>query len=146
MIDVAFIHPVLFVRWRQRCELRDVERIEREVDTASRRHQGAGIAFVAIVPADVPPPDASVRAAILEGTEYAAKRCRSIHVAIEGEGARRASIRSVAAGLRLASGGSFEVHRSVSEALDRAAQYVAFDAFACYRRAKALGLVGDVHE
>jgi hypothetical protein len=143
MIDTAFIDPVLFVRWRARCEVRDVERIKAEIDAAYRKG-GPRMVYVAIVPVNVPPPDVEVRAAILEGTAYATEHCRSVHVVIEGDGLRRALIRTVAAGLLLASRHSFEIHGTVTAALEQAASRGGFDWAPCYQQAKAAGLVDPV--
>ena len=142
MIETALIDPVLFVRWRERCEASDIAYIKRDTEAAHRR-LGERLVYVAIIPVGVPPPDAETRAALRNGTTHAAELCRSIHIVIDGEGLRRALIRSVTAGLLLASRRSFRIHADVEDALQEAAKIVDFDPAACYERARTLGLLGE---
>lgn len=140
MIDSALIDSVLFVRWRERCDPADVRDIVTHTE-AAHDEVGDRLVYVAIIPVGVPPPDARTRAALREGTQHAASRCSSVHVVIEGEGLRRALIRSVSAGLLLATRGSFHVHADPRAALDDAAKRVSLDVETILAQAAEQGLV-----
>lgn len=140
MIQAKLIEPILFVRWQERCEATDVEEIKQHTE---RAHQevGGSLVYIAIIPVDVPPPDAEARAALRDGIAHAVRMCASIHVVIGGEGLRRALIRSVSAGLLLASRQSFKVHADVRQALEQARRVVDFDVDTVFREARDVGLL-----
>lgn len=142
MIKSALIPPVLFVRWQERCEAADVEMIKRLTEQAHGT-VGERLVYVAIIPVGIPPPDTAIRAALRDGTQHAAQLCPSIHIVIEGGGLRRALIRSVSAGLMLASRLSFQIHARVDEALAQARSTGDFDIDAVLREAKNVGVLTD---
>jgi hypothetical protein len=116
------VPPVLFIRWVQRCEADDVEAIKQATEAAHVR-VGDELVYIAIIPIDVAPPDTEARAALRAGTEHASRHCRSVHIVIEGQGLRRALIRSISAALLLAtrkSSRGFHIHETVDQAMDAA--------------------------
>jgi len=119
VIVSALIAPILFVRWQSRCDVADVERITEAIEAACES-VGTGLVYIASIPVGVPPPEHDARAAMRLGVEHASKRCSSVHVVIEGQGLRRAIIRSVSAGLLLATRASFSIHTNAEEALHAA--------------------------
>ncbi|MBV1857860.1 MAG: hypothetical protein KUG77_05560 [Nannocystaceae bacterium] len=126
MIVFELIAPVLFVRWQSRCDVADVERITEAIESAFKS-VGTGLVYVASIPVGVAPPDHDARAAMRLGAEHAGQRCSSVHVVIEGQGLRRAIIRSVSAGLLLATRASFSIHTDAEEALNSASQRIPFE-------------------
>lgn len=142
MIVSALVAPVLFVRWQSRCDVADVERITEAIETAHEQ-VGSRLVYVASIPVGVPPPEADARAAMRLGAEHASQRCASVHVVIEGQGLRRAIIRSVSAGLLLATRASFSIHTDAEEALRAAGQQVAFDVEGILGAAREKGLVAE---
>jgi len=127
MIDAVQIDPILFVRWKEQCDAQDVPLIKRSVESASREIGADRLVYISLIPIGVPPPDARTRAALRDGTVHARERCASVHIVIEGAGLRRALIRSISAGLLLATRASFLIHADVRSALEAAAQTVAMD-------------------
>jgi hypothetical protein len=112
--------PVLFVRWTERCEAADVEQIKALTEEAHAQI-GAELVYVSLIPQGCKPPDTEARAALREGTEHASEHCRSIHIVIEGQGLRRALIRSISAGLLLATrktSRGFHIHETLDQALE----------------------------
>ncbi|MEM6290363.1 MAG: hypothetical protein AAGA54_03830 [Myxococcota bacterium] len=140
MITSALISPVLFVRWQQACEVSDVDRITRAIEMASR-DVGPDLVYIASIPEKVPPPDTDTRAALRAGTEHANAHCASIHLVIEGHGLRRAIIRSVSAGLLLATRASFSIHTEVLDALEAASQRVPMNVARVRAAARSAGMV-----
>ncbi len=140
VIESALIPPVLFVRWKSRCEAEDVIRIQRETE-AAHRELGSNLVYIASIPVGVPPPDAETRAALRTGTEHASMHCSSVHLVIEGQGLRRAIIRSVSAGLLLATRASFSIHTHVEEALRAASDRVPISVTDILASASRAGLV-----
>lgn len=140
MIDAALVDPVLFIRWRERCDQRDVDRILKHV-SAAHRIVGERLVYVSIIPVGIPPPDTETRASLREGTAAAKEFCASIHLVIEGEGLRRALTRSILAGLLLATGGSFKTHSDVRLALEAAKGTVPMDVDAVVGQATQKGLM-----
>lgn len=140
MIVSALIPPVLFVRWETRCDTEDVEQLRDQTDHA-HRELGSKLVYVASIPVTVPPPSAEVRAALREGTEYAGARCSSMHIVIEGEGLRRAIIRSVSAGLLLATRAAFSIHTDARGALRAASERVPLPVEQLLAHALEAGLV-----
>ncbi len=139
MIESALISSVLFVRWRTRCEPADVARIMQATEYA-HRSVGVQLVYVASIPIGVPPPDATTRAALREGTEHASGHCSSMHLVIEGHGLRRAIIRSVSAGLLLATRASFSIHTDIEQALHSARAHVSLEVSELLAKAKAQGV------
>ena len=88
---------------------------------------GKRLIYIAVIPVGVPPPSPEARVALREGSNDAAAYCSSVHIVIEGEGMRRALIRSVSAGLLLATRGSFHIHSGMREALTIAQKASDFD-------------------
>ena len=114
-----FTPPVLIVRWQERCEAGDVVQIKAWTEAAYAKHP-EGLIYMAIIPLDCAPPDGDARAALRAGTEHASKHCKTVHVVIEGQGLRRALIRSISAGLLLATrktSKGFHINETVEEAL-----------------------------
>jgi hypothetical protein len=114
-----FISPVLFVCWKDKCEAADVAEIQRLTEAAHARVPDQLI-YVAVIPVAVKPPEAEARAALRDGVDHSSKYCRSVHIVIEGEGMRRALIRSISAGLLLAtrkSSRGFHIHETVEQAI-----------------------------
>lgn len=114
-----FISPVLFVRWKGTCSAADVPEIQRLTEQAAARAP-AGLIYISVIPIDVPPPDAEARAALRDGVDHSSLYCRSVHIVIEGEGMRRALIRSISAGLLLATrktSKGFHIHETVEQAI-----------------------------
>lgn len=142
MIISTIIDPVLFVRWKQTCEVADVAIIRQRTE-AAHREVGDRLVYVSIIPVGVPPPDAETRAALRDGTQHATTHCRSIHIVIEGEGLRRALIRSVSAGILLASRSTFKIHSTVREALEEARKIVDLDVDAIIATADRKGFLSD---
>ncbi len=140
-----FVHPVLFVRWKEQCQVGDVTEIRRLTEIA---HEQAGdeLVYVAIIPVEVKPPDTEARAALREGIDHSSLHCRSVHIVIEGAGMRRALIRSISAGLLLATrktSHGFHIHVTVQEALATAAAVVALDGPAILTQASVDGILGE---
>ncbi|MCR9164121.1 MAG: hypothetical protein ACE37F_24320 [Nannocystaceae bacterium] len=142
MIESALIPPVLFVRWKSRCDPEDVARIRLETETA-HRELGSKLVYVASIPTGVPPPDVQARAALRSGTEHASVHCSSVHLVIEGQGLRRAIIRSVSAGLLLATRASFSIHTHVEEALRAASERVPISVASILDSASRAGVVAQ---
>jgi hypothetical protein len=143
----GIVDNVFFVRWQGVITVADCEGITKAVERAHAQ-RGEPLIYVATIPPDSPPPDAEARAAIKEGTEYVTQYCSSIHVVIEGEGMRRALIRSVSAGLLLATGmrgKGFHIHEFVEQALESAAARVSrpVDLKSVLVRARAAGYIAD---
>jgi hypothetical protein len=141
----AMIDPVLLIRWHEFCRVEDVHRIMELTEEAHARF-GDRLVYLAIIPVDVPPPDSDARAALRAGTSHAYRMCRSIHIAIEGGGLRRALIRSLSAGLLLAmrqGGKVFHIHTSVPEALALAKKAVDLDVDAILAEAGRQGLLSE---
>lgn len=67
--------------------------------------------------------------------------CSSVHLVIEGHGLRRAMIRSVSAGLLLATRASFSIHTHVEEALRAASERVPISVTDILASASRAGLV-----
>lgn len=117
-----FITPVLFVCWKEQCQTADVAEIQRLTEAAYDRVKDQLI-YVAVIPVAVRPPEAEARAALRDGVDHSSKYCRSVHIVIEGEGMRRALIRSISAGLLLAtrkSSRGFHIHETVEQAIQTA--------------------------
>ncbi len=131
---------MLFVRWQHRCEPADVEAIRVATEDA-HREVGGNLVYVASIPVGVPPPDTKTRTALRAGTEHASQRCASVHLIIEGQGLRRAIIRSVSAGLLLATRASFLVHTDATQALRAAGERVPLDVEKVLAAAKDAGMV-----
>lgn len=140
MIASALIPPVLFVRWQTRCERADIDRIREQTELA-HRELGSNLVYIASIPVGVPPPTADVRAVLREGTEHASAHCSSMHIIIEGHGLRRAIIRSVSAGLLLATRASFSIHTDAREALRAASERVSLPVDQLLADASHAGLV-----
>ncbi len=140
MIVSELISPVLFVRWQSRCDVADVDRITQAIESAYKS-VGEDLVYIASIPIGVPPPEADARAAMRQGAEHASQRCGSVHVVIEGHGLRRAIIRSVSAGLLLATRASFSIHTDAEEALQAASQNIPFELPHVLAVAKEKGLV-----
>lgn len=140
MIASALIAPVLFVRWETQCDAEDVDRIRQQTELA-HREVGSKLVYVASIPVGVPPPSAEVRAALREGTEHASAHCSSMHIVIEGQGLRRAIIRSVSAGLLLATRASFSIHTDAREALRAASERTPLEVERLLAAALEAGLV-----
>lgn len=141
------VDNVFFVRWRETITVADCENITKVVEQLHAK-VGKPLVYVATVPMDTPPPDGDARNAIKDGTEHVTQYCSSIHVVIEGEGMRRALIRSISAGLLLATGmrgKGFHIHEFVHDALesaqDRASRPI--DIESVLARARAKGYIGD---
>jgi hypothetical protein len=126
MIQSSLIDPVLFIRWREECTAADVEEINAIIQRTNR-NIGKRMIYIAVIPVGVPPPSPEARAALREGSNQAVEFCSSVHIVIEGEGMRRALIRSVSAGLLLATRGSFHIHSGMREALTIARKATDFD-------------------
>ncbi len=142
-IRSTFVAPVLFIRWVEAVEANNVPEILRELHAA---HEGVGndLVYVAIVPVDCRPPDSAARDALREGTDRAVEMCSSVHVVIEGSGFRRAMMRSISAGLLLATrrgGPGFQIHETVDRALASASKVLDFDSAEVLRRAEAAGIL-----
>lgn len=118
----------------------DVDRIRLATEAASQS-VGPNLVYIASIPVGVPPPDTETRAALRAGTEHASSRCVSLHLVIEGQGLRRAIIRSVSAGLLLATRASFVVHTHIEEALRAASEHVPMDVEPILAEARERGLV-----
>lgn len=140
VIVSELITPVLFVRWQSRCDVADVERITEAIESAYDK-VGTGLVYIASIPVGVPPPEHDARAAMRQGAEHASSRCSSVHVVIEGQGLRRAIIRSVSAGLLLATRASFSIHTDAEEALNAASQSIPFELRNVLAAAREKGLV-----
>jgi hypothetical protein len=116
--------PILLVRWVERCRAADIDAIVEHLDEAAiaAAQEGEDLIYIAIIPVDCAPPDSEARAALREGTLRATEVCRSVHIVIEGQGLRRALIRSISAGLLLATRNSngFRIHENLQLALDSA--------------------------
>lgn len=140
MIVSALIPPVLFVRWQSRCDVTDIERITEAIESA-RKTVGSGLVYVASVPVGVPPPEHDARVAMRSGIDHASERCNSVHLVIEGQGLRRAIIRSVSAGLLLATRASFSIHTDVEAALLAASETVSFELPQILAMAREKGMV-----
>lgn len=114
------VAPVLFIRWQDACEASDIPLVQAATEAAHKKI-GEDLIYVGIIPADVAPPDGDARAALRAGTEHASQHCRSIHIVIEGQGLRRALIRSISAGLLLATrktSRGFHIHETVEGAME----------------------------
>lgn len=138
------LDPVLFVRWDGATESTDFDRLVKEV-RASRSRLGRDIIYVAIIPQSNRLPESSARSRITTAIEQVWEHCASIHIVIEGEGMRRALVRSVIAGILLVvmrRRRRFTVHLTVEEALREAAKASAFDLDAVLSNATRLGLTG----
>ncbi|MGH1340932.1 MAG: hypothetical protein ACRBN8_05240 [Nannocystales bacterium] len=144
MIVSEFIPPVLFVRWHDQCEPIDVDRI-RIATEAAYREMGGPVVYVAAIPEDVPPPDAETRAALHAGTEHGRTRFATMHLVLEGDGLKRTVIRSLTAGMMLATGGAFSIHTHVVDALVAARKKVPFDFEDIFLRGRDAGMFGDEH-
>lgn len=140
VISTMFIPPVLFVRWQDRCDPVDVDRIRIATEAAHAR-VGAALVYIAAIPEDVPPPDARTRAALQAGTEHARSRAASMHLVIEGEGIRRTLIRSLTTGMMLATRGAFSIHTHVIDALVAARRVVDFDLEGTFLQGKDAGVI-----
>ncbi len=140
MIISTVIDPVLFVRWKDACQASDVAMIKERTE-AAHREVGDRLVYLSIISVGVPPPDADTRAALRDGTQHASRHCRSIHIVIEGEGLRRALIRSVSAGILLASRSNFKIHSTAREALEEARKVVDFDVDAVIATADRKGFL-----
>lgn len=140
VIVSELITPVLFVRWQSRCDVADVERITEAIESAYET-VGTGLVYIASIPVGVPPPEHDARAAMRLGAEHASGLCSSVHVVIEGQGLRRAIIRSVSAGLLLATRASFSIHTDAEEALHAASQSIPFEFRQVLAAAREKGLV-----
>ncbi len=140
VIVSALIAPILFVRWQSRCDVADVDRITEAIESAYES-VGTGLVYIASIPVGVPPPEPDARAAMRSGAEHASRRCSSVHVVIEGQGLRRAIIRSVSAGLLLATRASFSIHTDAEEALHAASQNIPFEFPEILAIAREKGLV-----
>ncbi len=140
MIVSALIPPVLFVRWHSQCDVTDVERIKEAIESA-RKVVRSGLIYIASVPVDVPPPEHDARVAMRSGIDHANELCASVHLVIEGQGLRRAIIRSVSAGLLLATRASFSIHTDVESALLAASEGVSLDLPKVLSIAREKGLV-----
>ena len=140
VIVSALIAPILFVRWQTRCDVTDVERITEAIESASDS-VGTDLVYIASIPVGVPPPEHDARAAMRIGVEHASQRCASVHVIIEGQGLRRAIIRSVSAGLLLATRASFSIHTDAEEALHAVSQGIPFELPQVLAIAREKGLI-----
>jgi len=139
MIVSTFIPPVLLVRWQNQCEPVDVDRIRLATEAAFTR-MGGPVVYVAVIPEDVPPPNAQTRTALRAGTDHGRSRCLSMHLVIEGEGLRLALLRSLTAGMMLATRGSFSIHTHLIDALSAARGKISFDVEDIFKQGKEAGI------
>jgi hypothetical protein len=136
---------VLFVRWDGATESADFDRLVEEVRT-SRARVGRDLVYVAIIPRSNRLPESGTRSRITTAIDQVWTHCASIHIVIEGEGMRRALVRSVIAGILLVvmrRRRRFTVHLTVEEALREATEHSAFDLDAVLSHANRLGLTGE---
>jgi hypothetical protein len=116
----GLVHGVFFVRWIHPTK-GDSKAVLREVQEA-RRTSGTPLVYIAIAPSDAQTPPDDVRREMAEAIPLLLEYCAAVHLVIEGSGMRRATIRSVAAGMFLITGkrGKVLTHESVLQALQRA--------------------------
>jgi hypothetical protein len=113
------VNGVFFVRW-QNAERGDMKAVLRQVQEAKRTLNGPLI-YVAIAPPEAQTPADDVRKELAEAIPVLLEHCSLVHLVIEGSGMRRATIRSVAAGMFLVTGkrGKVLIHESTLQALQR---------------------------
>ncbi len=111
--------PILLVRWEQSVTTQDVQEVENAVKEAYNQ-VGPRLSYVAVIPSDVPPPESSVRDALANSSKRVSSLCSSMHLVIEGQGFRRAIIRSIITGIVFITRSDFEVHTSLNDAISAA--------------------------
>jgi hypothetical protein len=140
-----FIDPVLFVRWEGTTDEADFDRLVRTILDA-RGEGSRKIVYIGIIPRGNALPDMRARGRIARAIDEVWEHCASIHMVIEGEGMRRALVRSVIAGLLLVLARRrhrFAVHVDVAAALGEAAKTASFDAREVLANARRLGALDD---
>lgn len=113
------LEDVLLLRWLAvtRPDVEDVVEWIRDVTERQNRK----VAYAAVVPVDSKPPEPDGRRALMEGHQSIADMCTTMRVVILGRGMRQAIIRSISAGIMLASGlrgKGFEIDDCFEAALD----------------------------
>lgn len=140
-----FIDPVLFVRWAESTEEQDFDRLVKTIADA-RGAEARKVVFVGLIPKSNPLPDHETRRRMTDAIEEVWPHCASIHLVIEGEGMRRALVRSVIAGLLLVimkRSRRMSVHVDAEEALTEAAKTSRIDVPAVLARARTLGILAE---
>jgi len=109
---------VFALRWLTSPTSPDLKALGKEL-TEQRRRVGSPLVNLSLVPADVSPPEGSVRKEMERFNQIFTEVCSAIHVVVGGTGFRHAVLRSIVSAFALAAGkrGLVKVHRSLDEAL-----------------------------
>jgi hypothetical protein len=113
------IDDIYFVKWVAP-EVGDIDEILADVERL-REARGNPLRYIAIIGAELPPPNEEVRAAMRRNIDDLLRHCHSVHLVIEGKGFRRAMSRSIGTSVFLLSknrGRAF-AHDTVEQALER---------------------------
>jgi len=117
------IEDVLLLRWLA-VTRPDVEKVVEWIGKAHNRH-GGPVSYIAVVPVDSTPPESDGRRALMDGHQSIADLCTSMRVVILGTGMRQAIVRSISAGIMLASGlrgKGFEIDDRFESAVESVSQ------------------------
>lgn len=137
---------MLFVRWTDTTTAEDFDNLVAEI-RAAREQAGRKVVYLATIPTTNQVPAADARTRITSAIEECAANCTSMHVVIEGQGMRRALVRSVMAGVLLIvmkRKHAFSVHTSIREALDAAAERAPFDVDSVMEQAQQQGALAPI--